>query len=77
MKSIFIIEKAWIDPMENRDAHGYQIVGYKLTENEAKDYCKNKGYYIPSDCWSIEFLPLKLLPKYRYNEIKLLNDEKA
>ena len=75
MKKIFLIEKAWIDPMENRDAHGYKIIGFKLTEEEAKKYCKNKGYYTPNDCWSIEYIvPVKLLPKYKYNEIKILEE---
>ena len=73
MKTIFLIEKAWIDPMENRDAHGYQIIGFKLTEEEAKEFCKDKGFYTPNDCWSIDFVPLKMLPKYKYNEIKILN----
>ena len=38
MGSIFLIEKGWLDPMENRSADGYEPFGYKMTEQEAKDF---------------------------------------
>ena len=68
--SIFLIEEGWIDPMENRDADGYKPYGYKLTEQEAKKFCKSKGYWTENDCWSIMFYPNKQMAKYRYKEIQ-------
>jgi len=62
---IFIIEKGWIDPMENRDAHGYNIFGYTLSEERAKDFCDAKGFWTQDDCWSIR----GKIPKFRYKKV--------
>jgi hypothetical protein len=70
MGSIFLIEKGWIDPMENRNADGYEPFGFKLTEQEAKDFCELHGYWTDRDCWSIQFKPNKVMSKYRYEEIQ-------
>lgn len=71
-KTIYLIEKGFIDSMENRKADWYEPYGYKLTEQEAKEFCDSFGYWSEKDCWSIEYLPDKRMMKYRYNEIKLI-----
>ena len=71
-KSIFLIEKGWIDPMENRNADGYKPYGYKLTEDEAKEFCESKGFWTVNDCWSIGFYDKAQIPKFRYKEIPII-----
>jgi hypothetical protein len=66
MKSIFIIEQGWIDPLENRNAHGYTLFGYALNEQAAKDFCDSKGFWTREDCWSIR----GRMAKFRYKELK-------
>ncbi len=70
MGSIFLIEKGWIDPLENRNADGYEPFGFKLTEQEAKDFCLSHGHWTGRDCYSIHFKPNKIMSKYRYKEIR-------
>lgn len=71
-KSIYLIEKGFIDSMENRNADWYEPYGFKLTEQEANEFCDSHGYYTDKDCWSIAYHPDKIMPKYRYKEIKLI-----
>ena len=66
MKEIFLIEKAWIDPMENRVADGYDPIGFVNTIEEAQSIVDKGGNYTPKDCWSIQFCTGKILPKFRY-----------
>lgn len=68
-KSIFLIEKGWIDPMENRNADGYEPFGYRLTEEDAKEFCNSKGFWTGDDCYSINYYPNKIMHKYKYTEI--------
>lgn len=70
MGSIFLIEKGWIDPMENRNADGYEPFGYKMTEQDAKDFCELHGYWTGDDCWSIKYKQNQRMWKYRYKEIQ-------
>ena len=51
-------------------ADGYKPFGYKLTEQEAKDFCDSHGYWTDKDCWSIVYHPNKRMPKYKYMEIQ-------
>lgn len=68
--SIFLIEKGWIDPMENSNADGYEPFAYKLNEQEVKDFCTSKGFWTSDDCWSIKYkYPDNKMWKYRYKEI--------
>lgn len=74
MKSIFLIEEGWIDPMENHNADGYVPFRYVLTEQEAKDFCESHGYWTREDCWSIRPYIYKdgKMWRYRYKEVKPL-----
>jgi hypothetical protein len=67
---IFIIEKAWVDQMENRNAYGYAVIGYKLTEEEAKQFCESGGFYTNEDCWQIS--KNQKLPKFRYEKLEII-----
>lgn len=69
MDSIFLIEKGWIDPTENRNADGYEPFGYKLIEQDAKEFCELHGYWTQDDCWSIRYISNKRMWKYRYKKI--------
>jgi hypothetical protein len=70
---VFLIEKGWIDPIENHVADGYTPNGFFLTEEEAKSFCEDKGYWTSKDCWSIRYgYKDGKMPKYRYREIKYL-----
>jgi len=75
---IYLIEKGWIDPMENRKADGYDPYAYANTEEEAKKFCESKGYWSAGDCWSIGIQPWnypdKIMPKYRYKALKHLKE---
>ena len=70
MEKIFLIEKGWVDPMENREADGYIPFTFSETEEEAKTFCESKGYWTDKDCWSVSFMKDKKMAKYRYKEIK-------
>ena len=66
---IFVIEIAWFDPMENRNAHGYRLHSFVATESEAIDICTNGKKFTPENCWSIEYITNKILPEFRYRTI--------
>lgn len=52
---IYLIEKIWINSMENNpdDAIGYESFGYVKTEEEAKGIVKNGRKFTSKDCWAI------------------------
>jgi len=51
MSHKYLIERLWIDPMENRNADGYEPFGYVDTEEEAKEECSKGRMYNEKDCW--------------------------
>ena len=67
-KSIFLIKELWIDPMENRVAHGYKTIGYMTNKESAKDFCSKGRIFTGDDCWSLEYCGD--LPQYHYKQIK-------
>jgi hypothetical protein len=71
---IWLISKAWIDPLENYNAHGYKPLGYfEGNEDEVIQYCKDAGT-IPSDsCWSITMSYPNGMPNLQYKLLKALN----
>ena len=75
MKKIFLIEKAWIDPMENRNAIGYDPLGfYESDEEDVKAFCEKGGVFLSEDCWEIHYAYPNGMPKLRYTELSRLND---
>lgn len=68
---IYLIEKLWIDPMENHNAHGYSVHGYVTADSDAKRICDNSRMLSEDDCWSLKYSgPLK---EYRYVELEELS----
>jgi hypothetical protein len=75
METIYLIEKGWIDTMENYDADGYNPYGFMLEEEEAKTFCESQGYWTHKDCWSIiAGITYKdgKMPKYRYKKLDII-----
>ncbi len=66
---IFIIEKLWLDSMENRwdGAMGYDIIGYVTNEEHAKEIVQNGGFEKKEACWTLD----SDTPKYSYRKIEL------
>ena len=69
----FLIEKLWIDEMENRNPCGYSPFGYVKTEKEAKDICDNSRLLNGEDCWALKYIGSR--KEYRYKEIKEITKE--
>jgi len=74
-EDIFLILKAWIDPLENRDAFGYEYHSYTKSEEEAKTFCKSQGYWTTKDCWALSFVKDKKMPKYKYKKLGTLSSQ--
>ena len=62
---IYLIQEIWVDPMENHNAHGYTVIGYVDTKEEAITFCLKGRVYTQKDCWSL-FCPA---PQYRYEVV--------
>lgn len=69
---IYVIEKIWVDSWENRDAYGYEPVGYVSTETEALKICASE--FREPKGWPLETevekgrLP-NPVPVYRYKTL--------
>lgn len=50
---IYLIEKLWLDPMENHQADGYSPLGYVNTQAEAIHICISGRLFDKKDCWSL------------------------
>jgi len=66
-KMKYLVEKLWIDPMENYNADGYSPFAYADTEELAKEFCARGKTFTQKDCWSLMFGPK---PEYRYSELR-------
>lgn len=68
---IYLIEKIWCDYLENsvHRAVGYDVIGYVLSEEEAKTFCEKGRMLTSKDCWAI----MGLEPEYRYKEVSQLS----
>jgi capsid portal protein len=54
-RRLFIIKRLWIDSMENRDAYGYEEIGFVQTNDEADRICGLE--YIPKSKypWPLDY----------------------
>jgi len=71
---VFIIEKFWYDPMENRNAYGWEQIGYVVGINEAKRISNLKFINPDKSPWPLEYAKecyndKGLIPVYRYKSL--------
>lgn len=54
-RRLFIIKRLWIDSMENRDAYGYEEIGFVQTNDEADRICGLE--YVPKSKypWPLDY----------------------
>ena len=71
---IFLIEKSWIDPLENNTSRtwGFTLFAWTHCELIAKAHCEAKGFWTERDCWGVGYLKNKQLPKFRYTRVRQL-----
>lgn len=66
--TIFLIEKIWIDNLENRDSWGYSPTSFVYNLKEAEQIVASGGRCNKDECWAFEYQ--KEMPKkYRYKEL--------
>ena len=67
--SVFVIEEAWVDSMENDlgKAFGYSPIGFRQTRESAESFCLGGGTI--EGCW---VNASKGAPRYRFYELKEL-----
>lgn len=67
---VYVLNKLWVDPLENRDAHGYEVFGAFLKQSQAELWLeRNQELWNKDKCWS---LGEKGLPLYTLTEVKVL-----
>jgi hypothetical protein len=72
----YLIEKLWIDPLENlrQNAYGYKPLGYVDTEEEAKAFCATGRLFTGEDCWALDVGPAEEVKnagaQYRYRPLE-------
>jgi len=71
-KSIYLIKKLWIDPLENVDAWGYEPVGYVTMKSIAEMICASTVRRRDRHPWPLDYVPgpdPDFVPVYIYEEI--------
>lgn len=64
---MFLVEKLWVDPLENRVAHGYSPVGYLPDEFTRDEFeFREQEMWGKDKCWSL----YEPTPLYRFTELK-------
>jgi hypothetical protein len=66
---IYLMEKAWCDPLENRNDFGYKMVGYVGSEDVAKEIVAEAGFLRGDETWSLSFAKPNTIPVMRYSEL--------
>lgn len=64
-KSLFLIEKAWVDPSEKNFTHGYNPVKIVDDEEEAIRIVKEGNFYLKENYWFL----FDDLPKFKYTKV--------
>ncbi len=75
-RAIYLIEKIWMDYMENHNhtALGYDVLGYIEGESNAISFCTKGRNYTKKDCWAI--WQKEGLPEFRFSKLEnLLGEE--
>lgn len=67
---VYVLEKLWVSPLENRDAHGYSPCGAFTKKYYADKWIEeNQEQWGQDKCWSLMFGEL---PLYRLTELDIL-----
>ena len=73
---MFAIFRLWIDPMENRDAYGWDLIGVVDDEKEAKRICSLEKVLKSSNPWPLKYISetdlrpeLDYIPRFKAKEI--------
>lgn len=68
---IYLIEKLYLDPMENRESRALtqKIVGYTTSVEDAERIVNNGRTFDVNDCWALK----KDTAEYSYTEIQRLS----
>ena len=79
---VYIIEKFWYDPLENRDASGWEVVGYVETLFFAENIAKGEWLNVSDSPYPLKYevddwyelsdaeCDEKKITVYRFREIK-------
>ena len=70
METIYLIEKVWIDNLENRNPWGYDAIGFVETVEEAKAIVLEGGTCEDKECYAWGTIDFPAPKRYRYKEIK-------
>jgi hypothetical protein len=73
MEEIFLIEKIWIDSMENEvhGAYGYEPYRWTSDPEEASKIINAGKVYTSADCWAI----VGSMPEYKCRKLKSLDKQ--
>jgi hypothetical protein len=66
---VYLIEKAWLDPMENRNSTGYSPVGFATDLESAEAIVAGGRLFTKDDCWEIEYHTNGTMPEYKYTKL--------
>jgi hypothetical protein len=68
INTIYIVEKLWTDPLENREAHGYEVFTFFTDKCDLDAWLdKNQEMWGQDKCWSLMFGEY---PLYRVKELE-------
>jgi len=70
MNEIFLIQRIWIDSLENQSSNavGYEPIGWLPTEKEAQDFVSKGRMFTRADCWAIGYVE-KEMPQFTYKKL--------
>lgn len=71
---MFLIEKLWIDPMENRDAMGFEAIGVVTTKEEADRICGLERIQRSAFPWPLNYVQFQgcdaeSVPRFKATEV--------
>jgi hypothetical protein len=73
---MYLIERLWVDPLENRNAYGFKVIGCVSATEEADRICSLefvKKSDFPWPLWRANEFKGNEVPRFRANEIKELD----
>lgn len=56
---VWLVKKLWVDPLENREAYGYDVVGYVTDPEEAERISKLATIPKSKYPWPLDYHPQK------------------